>query len=329
MCVLSIKVPIRKKSGNLFNDPRTYLFLLSFNLTLWSAETTKSTIRQILFFFSFSFCWLSQVLIIWPRLSDLFVTQNTREFLCLIFQGGFWAMHKLFVRMVKFKVLSQFQLDHIWFFHMVSWLSYGELTFAFIWLFWVRVQPSNATYTRNKTYKQGDFIAFKYIQVALSFMCSIALSVFMWVPLVQIALSESCFKWKLPWVKGANFLRCFIMEVDYRCVIWRVHLGWTLSLVLSYREWPWMLSYWCIVFERPWVKLALRASFVELPRVWVSFSAFKWCVEFRDFLLGALSVSFLRCFHVASWLRRFHVGVTSCYILTLDRAVNQETHLCK
>ena len=23
MCILSIKVPIRKKSGNLFNDPRT------------------------------------------------------------------------------------------------------------------------------------------------------------------------------------------------------------------------------------------------------------------------------------------------------------------
>ena len=27
MCVLSIKVPIRKKSRNLFNDPRNYLFL--------------------------------------------------------------------------------------------------------------------------------------------------------------------------------------------------------------------------------------------------------------------------------------------------------------
>ena len=24
MCVLSVKVPIRKKSGNLFNDPRIY-----------------------------------------------------------------------------------------------------------------------------------------------------------------------------------------------------------------------------------------------------------------------------------------------------------------
>ena len=28
MCVLSIKVPIRKKSGNLFNDPRTRADLL-------------------------------------------------------------------------------------------------------------------------------------------------------------------------------------------------------------------------------------------------------------------------------------------------------------
>ena len=26
MCVLSIKVPIRKKSGNLFNDPRIYMY---------------------------------------------------------------------------------------------------------------------------------------------------------------------------------------------------------------------------------------------------------------------------------------------------------------
>ena len=26
MCVLSIKVPIQKKSGNLFNDPRSYIY---------------------------------------------------------------------------------------------------------------------------------------------------------------------------------------------------------------------------------------------------------------------------------------------------------------
>ena len=29
MCVLSVKVPIRKKSGNLFNDPRTFISLSS------------------------------------------------------------------------------------------------------------------------------------------------------------------------------------------------------------------------------------------------------------------------------------------------------------
>ena len=28
MCVLSIKVPIRKKSGNLFNDPRIYIYII-------------------------------------------------------------------------------------------------------------------------------------------------------------------------------------------------------------------------------------------------------------------------------------------------------------
>ena len=27
MCILSIKVPIRKKSGNLFNDPRIYIYI--------------------------------------------------------------------------------------------------------------------------------------------------------------------------------------------------------------------------------------------------------------------------------------------------------------
>ena len=27
MCVLSIKVPIRKKSGNIFNDPRIYIYI--------------------------------------------------------------------------------------------------------------------------------------------------------------------------------------------------------------------------------------------------------------------------------------------------------------
>ena len=50
-------------------------FSLSFNFTLWSVGTAKSTIQQVLFFFS----WLSLGLVVWPRLGDLFVSQNSRE----------------------------------------------------------------------------------------------------------------------------------------------------------------------------------------------------------------------------------------------------------
>ena len=55
-------------------------FSLSFNFTLWSAGTAKSTILQILFF-----CWLLLVLVVWPGLSDPFVWQNPRGVLCVSF----------------------------------------------------------------------------------------------------------------------------------------------------------------------------------------------------------------------------------------------------
>ena len=50
------------------------LFSLSFNFTLLSAETVKSTILQVL-----SFYWLLQGLVVWPRLNDPFVCQNPRR----------------------------------------------------------------------------------------------------------------------------------------------------------------------------------------------------------------------------------------------------------
>ena len=34
MCVVSIKVPIRKQSGNLFNDPRIYIYIYIFSVSL-------------------------------------------------------------------------------------------------------------------------------------------------------------------------------------------------------------------------------------------------------------------------------------------------------
>ena len=59
-------------------------FLLSFYFTLWSARTAKSTIRQLLFFCC---CWLSQGLVVWPKLGDLYICQNPREICASHFPG--------------------------------------------------------------------------------------------------------------------------------------------------------------------------------------------------------------------------------------------------
>ena len=59
------------------------LFPLSFSFIPWSAGTAKSTIWQVLSFF---FC-LSLGLVVWPRLDDLFVSQNPREFCASHFLG--------------------------------------------------------------------------------------------------------------------------------------------------------------------------------------------------------------------------------------------------
>ena len=48
MCVLSMKVPIRKKSGNLFNDPRTFDF--SFFLSFFRPSVDHFQYQRLLFF---------------------------------------------------------------------------------------------------------------------------------------------------------------------------------------------------------------------------------------------------------------------------------------
>ena len=48
-----------------------FLFSLPFSFTLWSARTTKSTIRQLL-----CFCGQPLGLVVWPRLDEPIVSQN-------------------------------------------------------------------------------------------------------------------------------------------------------------------------------------------------------------------------------------------------------------
>ena len=84
------------------------LFSLSFSFILWSTGTVLSTIRQVLLF-----CWLSIGLVVWSRLDDSFVSQILENFVHLIFRYGFWVLHIPFVRMVKFKLLALFPVDHL------------------------------------------------------------------------------------------------------------------------------------------------------------------------------------------------------------------------
>ena len=77
----------------------SFRFFLIF--TLWSAGTTKCTIRQVFF------CWLSLDLVVWPRLGDLFVSQNPRDVHLI-----FCVVHIPLVRLVKFNFLSQFPMNH-------------------------------------------------------------------------------------------------------------------------------------------------------------------------------------------------------------------------
>ena len=83
-------------------------FSLSFNFSLWSVGTAKSAIWQVLLF-----CWLSLGLVVWPRLGELFVSQNHREVCAFHFLGKFSMTLVPFVRMVKFKLLSRFTVDHL------------------------------------------------------------------------------------------------------------------------------------------------------------------------------------------------------------------------
>ena len=62
--------------------------------------------------FSF-FCKLSPGLVVWPRLGDLFVSENPRKFCVSHFSGWYWFVHIRFVCIVKFKFLVQFPVDHL------------------------------------------------------------------------------------------------------------------------------------------------------------------------------------------------------------------------
>ena len=83
-------------------------FLNSFNFILWSAETAKSTILQILFFF----CWLLFGLIFWLRLGDLSIYQSPR---------GVYVCH--FLGQLLGCVYHLFVWSNLNFLHISQWIT--------------------------------------------------------------------------------------------------------------------------------------------------------------------------------------------------------------
>ena len=57
-------------------------FLLSFNFSVLSAGSPKSTIRLFIFFCC---CWLSLSFVVWPRLGDLLIPENFVRLIIIIF----------------------------------------------------------------------------------------------------------------------------------------------------------------------------------------------------------------------------------------------------
>ena len=79
---VSVTFMFRSFFNSLARSRYLSFFSLSFNFTLWSAGTAKSTILQVLLY-----CWLLKGMIVWSRLGDPFVSQKLRGICASHFPG--------------------------------------------------------------------------------------------------------------------------------------------------------------------------------------------------------------------------------------------------
>ena len=84
------------------------LFLLSFIFTLWSTRTAKTSIWHVHFS-----CLLSLGLVVWPRLGDLFVSQNPSEVCAFHFPGWILGYLYTFCSYGQIKIFAQFPVDYL------------------------------------------------------------------------------------------------------------------------------------------------------------------------------------------------------------------------
>ena len=93
MCVLSIKVPIRKKSGNLFNDPRNFLN----NAVILNDRKID--------FYKGLFDWIES----WAQISDFCLTKQTSKAFVITLRGQVMLMQELLDEGYEFIFTRRFQ----------------------------------------------------------------------------------------------------------------------------------------------------------------------------------------------------------------------------
>ena len=100
-------------------------FSLSFSFALWSAGTENSTIQQVALLL---FLLTNYSLVVWPRLGDLFVSQNPRG-VCVSFSStdsGFSIYHLFVLLLLIILLLSINFQDNFWF-HIIFHLGQGKI----------------------------------------------------------------------------------------------------------------------------------------------------------------------------------------------------------
>ena len=85
-----------------------WFFSISFNFTLWSAGTAKSTILQVLFFVDYYKFWLAG----WDSMIRLFL-KILEELVHSFFHNSSLVVHLAFFRMVTFHFVVQFPVNSL------------------------------------------------------------------------------------------------------------------------------------------------------------------------------------------------------------------------
>ena len=182
-----------------------------FQFVLWRDSKVHYSTGFFYFFFVSSF----YVFVFWSVLWDLFVSQNPRKSVRLIFQDGFRYMQISFGSIVKFQFLAQFQVDH---FPLSRVFSY--MVFALACRLFLSLLGEVFTQTWADGFHWWSLNKSKCPQVSrtlLSILADVYNAVVWMVSTCPVLSNSSCsFGTTLCTVPSAHIITCFTVTFMFR-----------------------------------------------------------------------------------------------------------------